>query len=34
MMELRKRGKDDAEEDTQSAENEKKDATFRKLIPS
>jgi hypothetical protein len=33
MMELRKRGEDEAEEDMQSAENVKKGPTFRKLQP-
>jgi hypothetical protein len=33
MMELRKRGEDEAEEDMQSAENVKKGHNFRKLQP-
>jgi hypothetical protein len=33
MMELRKRGEDEEEEDNQSAENVKKGHNFRKLQP-
>jgi hypothetical protein len=33
MMELRKRGEDEEEEDMQSAENVKKGHTFHKLQP-